>query len=448
MRKIRKVGISFLASILFITLNSFQALASVEELNNIFTDAFNSVKKVIEIGNQNNVRPLNVKFENSLDPGVSDVNDVEKAVKEGLQVAINDARGKLDKFPSEMDQYKSTFSAILDNYQASVFEVVQNIIKNCNSNPRQSDIIIGRNIIKDIDKEYKACYSIELDKLQNKILSKAVNLVEIAEKSENIEDFKLAQDYIKDIKLVSHEFYSEDIINFVLDLELRINKDMNYIKVKEIVNMPYFEIYPDNMEIELPVAIPEGYRLYITFDWIKDVLRDKPTENELKNSYLYKAVEGDGLTKKVTIPLLYNNVNKKLLPVQGNYLIYLVNKETSNIDYISKNSIRLSLGVESFNTNDKIQSDLGNCKTELTIKSKAKYTGYLVHEVISKNKNCNIMHNILVNAEETPEIIADRIRGKFEAVSQRYMSGAVSKSKDGKVTIGSFQSEEIRSSIK
>lgn len=442
-----KIVVSLLLVVLFTMSSATQVFASGDEDNKLREEAFNSVKRVIEIANKNSVKPFKTKFENSLEPGISSNEDVIKAVNDGLQLAINEARDKINKIPNSSAEYKSNLVFMIDNYQTSILYTIDNIIKTNELNPKQSDIILGRVLIKNLIPDFKGAYSGQLDKLQQSILNKANELIIIAEKTKKKEDYQTAEAYIKEIKNMPDELKSADIIKVYTELDFKLNKIKDIDKIERIIKMPSVEIGPNKLDIELPEAIPENYDLYITFDWIKSTVDTKLRVDDLKKSYLYNCFEGNGVNKKVSIPMFCNKIQNTTLPVQGNYLLYLVNKSTQTVEYISENPIRLSLGVESTNTKSEYISNEGITKTSLAINSKAKYTGYITHEFTSKNRSIQINHNVLVTEGDTPEVIIEKINKSIKEIFDIYAPWISIDNKENKIIISTYQSEELRSRI-
>ncbi len=158
MNKFLRVAFSLLliVGLLFSDITNSTAYASASEIDKLFSDAFNAVKKVVTIGTENGVKPFYVQCEDSLEPGISESEAVAQGVDKGLQIAIYEARVLINELPEEISEYKNTFSSILDNYQHPIFERTVAIVDKNQDKPSQSDIILGRIIIKDLEPVYKA----------------------------------------------------------------------------------------------------------------------------------------------------------------------------------------------------------------------------------------------------------------------------------------------------
>lgn len=437
------IYVLLICQLMFLASFSTVTYASEEhsEVDLLFKETFNGVKKVVTLGTENGVKPYFFKVEDSLEVGVSESKNTANAVEKGLQVAIDDTRKLIEKLPGDLLNYKETFSSILDNYQHPIFERIVYIIEENKKLPKQSDVILGRIIIKDLPDVYKAPYSVALDEIQSNIFIEAKKLVEEAEKARTQESIDKAMKMIEEVKAIPKEFSNEDIGKFVNGLENRLTPLKSVLNLDKIVSMPYKEVTPDNLNVELPGAIPKGYTLYCTFQWINDYSNGKPTLQTLKASYLSAKVAGDDKIDSISLPLFYNGVTKESLPVQSNYLIYIVNDRTSKVEYISKNPIRLSLGVDSttYDTNDGLTSP----STTLKVKSGAAYTGYITHEIIGENKNIHIKENVLITAGDSSKDIALKIKNAVDKLSSTYLPNTEATVIDNDFTIKSWESSKI-----
>lgn len=184
-------------------------------LDILFKDSFDAVKKVVTLAAENGVKPWYFKSEGSLDVGVSVSEDVANATAKGMQQYIYDARKLIDQLPDSLLNYKQTFSSILDNYQHPIYERIVVIINDNQINPKQADIILARILIKDVPSFFKASYSSALDILQGKLFVKASQLVDKAAASKDSIDIAKAEQAIMDLKAIPEEFSSTDINNFI-----------------------------------------------------------------------------------------------------------------------------------------------------------------------------------------------------------------------------------------
>ncbi len=441
MNKLYKLGCSLLITSTFLSSTIFNGIAHAAEPNvdKLFEDSFKSVKKVVSIATKNGVKPYYFKCEDSLDFGPSTTKNTVNAVKSDLQTAIYDSRKLIDELPKSFLNYKQTFSSILDNFQHPIFERTVAVIESNKENPKQSEVIWGRILIDDLDSIYKAPYSTALDELQGAILTEAEQLVLFAEEIRVEASFNAAKSAIEEIKAIPDEFSSEDILSFVKSLEDRlIPLDKKGI-LDKIINMPSVEVTPDDLDLKLPAAIPEGYTLYVTFEWIKDYCNNKVTISDLKSSYLSSNVIGDGFKDTITLPLYYNKTTETSLPVQSNYLIYVVNNSTSLVEYVSKNPITLTLGVES----SSLDNNPYSAESTIKINSGATHTGYITHEILAKDKDRNIKHDVLVVAEDTPADIAKKLKKSTDSIASEYLPNTSSTLKDDEFTIKSSESSKI-----
>ncbi|MEG0775132.1 hypothetical protein [Clostridium sp.] len=424
----------------------------ITEIDKLFSDAFNSVKRVIVIGTENGVKPFYFKCEDSLEPGISENKDVVQGVEKGLQIAIYEARTLVDKLPESIVEYKNAFSSILDNYQHPIFEAIANILDTNKDNPIQSDVILGRIIIKDLEPQYKASFSEALDKIQTKLFMSAMELVSVVESTKKEVDLKAAEKAVAELKTIPEEFSSEDINNFVNGLDNKLDdlrKIMNIYNVTsilKIINMQSAVVTPDNMVIDLQGAIPEGYSLYCTFQWINTLYNNKPTVQALEASYLKTKIVGDGSTSTVSLPLLYNKDIMTSLPVQSNYLFYFVNNSTKKVEYISKNPIRLNLGLKS-TVVERTPDEESLSESTMKIDSSAAYTGYITHEVIGKSKSRQVSHNVLINKGDTPSIIITKIKISLDEFSSTYLPNTQCSVEGDELTIKSWESLNITQKI-
>jgi hypothetical protein len=426
--------------------------SEVSEVDKLFSEAFNGVKKVIVIGTENEVKPFYFQCEGSLEPGISESEAVAQGVDKGLQLAIYEARVLVDNLPESIVEYKKTFSAILDNYQYAIFERIESIVGDNQEDPVQRDVILGRSIIKNLDSQYKATYSEALDKIQSKLFTNAMELVAAAEATKMEADLVVAEDAIAELKTIPEEFSSEDINTFINDLDNKLSglkKIIGIYKItsmKKVTNMPAMEVTPDNVTVDLGVAVPEGYTLYCTFQWINTVYDNKPTVKSLEDSYLKTKVVGDGSTEAISLPLFYNEETGTSLPVQDNYLFYFVNNATSKVEYVSKNPIRLTLGVQG-NITEKIQDGSSLSETTMKVNSSAAYSGYITHEIIGKSRNTQVSHSVLINKGDSPLIITMKIKNNLDEFSSTYLPNTQSIVEGDELTIKSWESLEITQKI-
>lgn len=193
--------------------------SNLSQLDIAYKTAFNNVKVATTLATVNGVKPTYFKVEGSLDVGISPVENVVKAANGGLQSIINEGRKSINNLPDSLLQQKRTLSSILDNYQHPIYEVTVNLINNNKINPKQNEIILGRQLIKDIPAEYKTSYSSALDEVQQGLLSKTFNLVNKATESKKTEDIESAKAAINELKTIPTNFAGESVLKFISDLE-------------------------------------------------------------------------------------------------------------------------------------------------------------------------------------------------------------------------------------
>jgi hypothetical protein len=184
-----------------------------------YKKAFNSVQLVVKLAAENNVKPAFFKHEGSLERGSSDSNAVVMAASKGLQQHISFARKQIDALPDSMKNYKETFSSILDNYQNPVYETTVSLINSSKNNPKQSEVIMARILIKDVEPFYKSSYSSALDAIQGSLFNNASRLVDKAAASKDKVDIDKALQAINELKTIPAEFLTSDVANFIKLLE-------------------------------------------------------------------------------------------------------------------------------------------------------------------------------------------------------------------------------------
>jgi beta-lactamase superfamily II metal-dependent hydrolase len=215
----------FLPLLLFIVLvfNQVQITFAATNLDVLFANTFNAVKKVVTLASENGVKPWYFKSEGSLDIGVSVSENVADATAKGMQQYIYDARSLIDQLPDGLLDYKRTFSSILDNYQHPIYERIVVIINSNQISPNQHDIILTRILIKDVPSFFKASYSSALDSLQGELFVNASQLVDKAVLTKIQSDIDAAKQSIADLKTIPSVFSSNDINNFIQMIESKLN---------------------------------------------------------------------------------------------------------------------------------------------------------------------------------------------------------------------------------
>lgn len=196
--------------------------ANLTQLDIAYKTAFDNVKVATTLATVNGVKPTYFKLEGSLDVGASPVENVVKAENGGLQSVINEGRKSINNLPDSLLQQKRTLSSILDNYQHPIYETVVNLITKNKTNPKQNEIILARQLIKDVPVEYKTSYSSALDEVQQGLLSRAFNLVNKATESKKAEDIESAKAAITELKTIPANFAGESVLKFIADLEAKL----------------------------------------------------------------------------------------------------------------------------------------------------------------------------------------------------------------------------------
>lgn len=193
--------------------------SKLTQLDIAYKNAFNNVKVATALATANGVKPTYFKAEGSLEVGTSSMENVVKAANGGLQSVINEGRKSIDNLPNSLLQQKRTLSSILDNYQHPIYETTVNLINKNKTNPKQNEIILGRQLINDIPAYYKTSYSSALDEVQQGLLNKTSNLVNKAVQSKNKEDIESAKAAITELKTIPTNFAGEGVLKFIADLE-------------------------------------------------------------------------------------------------------------------------------------------------------------------------------------------------------------------------------------
>lgn len=464
----RRRVLMVLIACLFIVANMSTVVvrASGPEVQEQYAKAVDSVKKVIEMANSKNIKPLREKCENSLEPGKTDIKEISAALEAGFYKEIINAKKEVNVIPEDYAAYRNIFLSIISNYEDAIYDSLEDFIKESEKDTKKEHIIIGREISKYFEEEQRSYFSSKLDKLQEGVFNNGNKLVDRARNTKSEADIKEVENYIKEMKEIPQEFFSDEISKFIKQLEESLKRIRNMIKVDKIVNMEGIELQPregdknivdkktDEQNIEkekskksessklsvtLPVPVPKEYDLYLTFQWINEVCKGSPTVETLKNSYAYTKVIGDDRTTVVDMPLVKTKDNREV-PVQGQYLIYLVNKETGSVEFIGKNPISINLGIESSTSDDKN-------KSTLKINTPAKFSGYITHEIKAKYKNRYIKEDILIEAGDTEKKIAEKINDAFKEIPQTYIEKTTMKVKDSELTIETLESEEITHSV-
>jgi S1-C subfamily serine protease len=228
--------LSFLLMTVLMIMPAITANATSSDVDTLFKNSYDSVKKVITIANENHVNPYYFKPEGALEVGVSESENVANASSKGMQLAIYDARKLIDQLPDSLIDYKRTFSSILDNYQHPIYERIVFLIDNNQQNPKQKEINWARILIKNVPDFFKSSYSVALDNLQGKLFAKANQLVDKALLTKKSVDIDNAVQILAELKSILKEFSSSDIDKFIQSLEEKINNALNnyQLTVKDI----------------------------------------------------------------------------------------------------------------------------------------------------------------------------------------------------------------------
>ncbi|MBU5592517.1 cohesin domain-containing protein [Clostridium sp. MSJ-4] len=191
---------------------TMQSSSNNPDVDALYKNTYDSVQKAVNKAEQYGVKP----FFSDKNGGPSSTINVLDAVKNGLMVDILYARSNIDRLPSNLLNFKQTFSSILDNYQHPVYERIVYTINKAYDSPTQKDLNTARHLMNDCPDHFKSSYSSALDKIQMTMFNNAKALVDKANASQSDTDILNAQRAIDELK--TNEFMTKDIEKFINSL--------------------------------------------------------------------------------------------------------------------------------------------------------------------------------------------------------------------------------------
>lgn len=425
------------------------------DIDALFKNTFDKITSITKLATDNGVKPYFFQFEGSLQYGESKPEDIVASVKGGLQIGINEGRQLNALLPEDLKNYKETFSSIMDNYQHPILKAVVDLIEENQGSPKQEGIIQGRILVNDLQDAFKAPYSMALDELQQKIFVRVEELTEDYEKNRDITSYEGALKEVEEIKKIPVQFSNEDTLKFVGSIEERLQKVYDSEMqaggkeaAKTICSMEKLTMDPDNMEVTLPVAVPEGYTLYVAPQWIKDSVDKSSLITELENSSIKTVVKGDNKTDKIVMLEFYNKSKEQYFPVQQNYLIYMVNDKEETVEAISQNPMYIDLGMKVIVSNKATSEDQSYAKSTMMVMRGVTHTGYVMYEYKSENYNRNIVQSILLSKEDTEDQVTDKLYNSINSLAEKYLPYTEVEAGTRSITVKAYDSEKLSQSIK
>lgn len=407
----KKINFNMKKSIAMITAGSLimSTIATVNikaaSLDQLYKNAYDTAMRVKTIAEKNGVKAFFTSGK------VSGTKEVVKAVQQGLQKDINDARWAqrllLESYPEYINAVE-TFSSLVDNYQHPIYERIVSELQTMGGREfNQLDINAVKQLIEVVPEEFKANFSNVLDSHQQTYIDKVIKAIEQAESTKNKADLDSASKLADDLITV---VLNQDVDSFAKNLKSRVDRLRIKVKEVKVINSNTIELKGEGLN----ALVSE----YLTLSGNTVELIDA-TKNGSSAKIVFKDNFPPNSAKTLDVNI---NDNKQSFSINYEYKIKSVS--INNEKYIAgKSNQRLAIRING----EKADADLNYLRQ----------AGYDINFTAKDKDPVNIFKGGYNNSK-TGELADDIYEGKFEIT--------VEISKNGEKDIVGKQSIEVEKS--